>query len=190
MWHLGFRHVLVASRCSLGDVALPHHSCCGGYGQRMWVVANGDGDDDVMVAMRRRWWGGGGGWASSMVVVEEEGIDGLIPFLSFRGHSFHVIPRTIPVECEFCSTFHWNTFINLAGNCAKIDSYGIPGIDRILPDSGRNQWRTVKTSSSKPMYHCLTRQMGWLMKEQQQTAVRRKMRTRLAILLLSPPFDA
>jgi len=35
----------------------------------------------------------------------------------------------------------------LAGNCAKIDSYGIPGIDRIPPDSGRNQWRTVKTSS-------------------------------------------
>jgi len=54
-WHLGFHHVLVASRHSLGDVALPHHSRCGGYGQPMWVVANGDGDDDVMVAMRRRW---------------------------------------------------------------------------------------------------------------------------------------
>jgi len=98
------------------------------------------------------------------VVVEEEGIDGLttpkssvgkcrrsiwassIPFLSFRGHSFRVIPGTIPAECEFCSTFCWNSFINLAGNCAKIDSYGIPGIDQILPDSGRNQWRTVKTS--------------------------------------------
>jgi len=34
----------------------------------------------------------------------------------------------------------------LAGNCAKIDSYGIPGIDWILPDSSRNQWRMVKTS--------------------------------------------
>jgi len=84
-----------------------------------------------------------------VVVVEEEGIDGLttpkssvgkcrhsiwassIPFLSFRGHSFPVIPGTIPAECEFHSTFRWNSFINLAGNCAKIDSYGILGIDRI-----------------------------------------------------------
>ena len=86
------------------------------------------------------------------MVVEEEGIDGLpmldlsIPFLSFWGHSFHVIPRTIPAECEFRSTFRRNSFINLAGNCAKIDSYGILGIDQILPDSGRNQWTTVKTS--------------------------------------------
>jgi len=98
-----------------------------------------------------------------VVVVEEEGIDGLtmpkssvsicrrsiwassIPFLSFWGHSFHVITGTILAECEFHSTFHQNSFINLAGNCAKIDSYGIPGIDWILPDSGRNQWRTVKT---------------------------------------------
>jgi len=73
----------------------------------------------------------------------------------------------------FHSTFHQNSFINLAGNCAKIDSYGIPGIDRILPDSGRNQWRTVKTSNllthsiiraglsfsfiyqlQSPLYHC------------------------------------
>ena len=98
-----------------------------------------------------------------VVVVEEEGIDGLtmpkssvgkcrcliwalsILFLSFQGHSFRVIPGTIPAECEFCSTFRWNSFINLAGNYAKIDSYGIPGIDWILPDSSRNQWRTVKT---------------------------------------------
>jgi len=85
-------------------------------------------------------------------VVEEEGIDGLmtpkssIPFLSFRGHSFPVIPGTILAECEFRSTFCRNSFINLAGNCAKIDSYGILGIDQIPPDSGRNQWRTVKTS--------------------------------------------
>jgi len=69
-----------------------------------------------------------------------------ILFLSFRGHSFCVIPGTIPAECEFCSTFRQNSFINLAGNCAKIDSYGILGIDRIPPDSGRNQWKTVKTS--------------------------------------------
>jgi len=155
-WHLGFHCVLMAGCRSLGDMALPRHSRCGGYGRRMWVVANGDGDDDVMVVMRRQWWGGGGGWASLMVVVvvvEEEGIDGLptldlsILFLSFWGHSFHVIPGTIPAECEFCSTFHQNSFINLAGNCAKIDSYGIPGIDWIPPDSSRNQWRTVKTSS-------------------------------------------
>jgi len=94
-----------------------------------------------------------------VVVVEEEGIDGLtmpkssvgiwIPFLSFQGHSFHVIPGTIPAECEFHFTFRQNSFINLAGNCAKIDSYGIPGIDWIPPDSGRNQWRTVKTSQCR-----------------------------------------
>ena len=76
-----------------------------------------------------------------VVVVEEEIIDGFkcqhsiwassIPFLSFGGHSFHVIPGTILVECEFCSTFRRNSFINLAGNCAKIDSYGILGIDWI-----------------------------------------------------------
>ena len=36
--------------------------------------------------------------------------------------------------------------INLAGPSAKFDSSGIPGIARIPPDSGRNQWRTVKTS--------------------------------------------
>jgi hypothetical protein len=34
----------------------------------------------------------------------------------------------------------------LAGPSAKFDSSGIPGIARIPPDSGRNQWRTVKTS--------------------------------------------
>jgi len=51
-WHLGFRRVLVAGRRSLGDMALPRHSRCGGYGRQMWVVANGDGDDDVTMAMR------------------------------------------------------------------------------------------------------------------------------------------
>jgi len=76
-----------------------------------------------------------------VVVVEEEFVvvddaqierrPSLIPFLSFRGYSFCVIPGTIPAECEFRSTFHRNSFINLAGNCAKIDSYGILGIDRI-----------------------------------------------------------
>jgi hypothetical protein len=57
-----------------------------------------------------------------------------------------VIPGTIPAEFEFRSKFRWNGVINLAGPCAKFDSYGIPGIARIPPDSGRNQWRTVKTS--------------------------------------------
>ena len=36
--------------------------------------------------------------------------------------------------------------INLAGPSAKFDSSGIPGIARIPPDSGRSQWRTIKTS--------------------------------------------
>jgi len=45
------------------------------------------------------------------------------------GHSIHVIPGTIPVEFEFHATFHQNRFINLAGNSAKFDSSGIPGID-------------------------------------------------------------
>jgi len=52
-WHLGFHHVVMAGHRSLGDVALPCHSRCGGCRQQMWmVVANGDSDDDVMVAMR------------------------------------------------------------------------------------------------------------------------------------------
>ena len=103
-----------------------------------------------------------GGWwwplvtvAWTMVVVVEEEVVVVddaqierrhlsIPFLSFWGYSFRVIPGTI--LAEFHSTFRRNSFINLAGNCAKIDSYGIPGIDRIPPDSSKNQWRTVKTS--------------------------------------------
>ena len=35
----------------------------------------------------------------------------------------------------------------LAGSTAKIPFHGIPGIDRILLDSGRNMWRTVKNSA-------------------------------------------
>jgi len=58
-----------------------------------------------------------------------------------------VIHGTILAEFEFCSKFCWNHLIILAGPSAKIDSSGIPGIARILADSGRNQWRTVKTSN-------------------------------------------
>jgi hypothetical protein len=54
-----------------------------------------------------------------------------------------VIPGTIPAEFECHSKFRRNFFINLAGPSAKIDSSGIA---RIPPDSGRNQWGTVKTS--------------------------------------------
>jgi len=61
-------------------------------------------------------------------------------------HSVRVIPGTIPAEFEFYSRFRRNHCMNLAGPSAKFDSYGIPGIDRIPPDSSRNQWRTVKTS--------------------------------------------
>ena len=60
-------------------------------------------------------------------------------------HSFQVIPGTIPAEFEFCSKFCRNHLINLAGPSAKFDSSRIPGIARILPDSGWNQWRTIKT---------------------------------------------
>ena len=67
-------------------------------------------------------------------------------------HSFWVIPGTILVEFEFCSKFCWNQLINLAGPSAKFDSSGIPGIAQILPDSGRNQWRTIKTSISVPRH--------------------------------------
>ena len=61
-----------------------------------------------------------------------------------------MIPGTIPVEFEFCSKFRRNHLFNLAGPSAKFDSSGIPGIARILPDSGRNQWRTIKTSLLQP----------------------------------------
>jgi hypothetical protein len=69
-----------------------------------------------------------------------------IPRIPFRHNSVRVIPGTIPAEFEFRSKFRRNCFINLAGPSAKFDSTGIPGIARIPPDSGRNQWRTVKTS--------------------------------------------
>jgi hypothetical protein len=62
-----------------------------------------------------------------------------------------MIPGTIPAEFEFRSKFRRNCVINLAGPCAKIDSSGIPGIARIPPDSGRNQWGTVKTSGEGGM---------------------------------------
>jgi len=68
-------------------------------------------------------------------------------------HSVRVIPGTILVEFEFYSRFRWNHCMNLAGPSAKFDSYGIPGIDRILLDSGRNQWRTVKTSLFEPEFY-------------------------------------
>jgi hypothetical protein len=57
-----------------------------------------------------------------------------------------LIPGTILAEFEFHSKFCRNCFINLAGPSAKFDSTGIPGIAWIPPDSGWNQWRTVKTS--------------------------------------------
>jgi hypothetical protein len=52
----------------------------------------------------------------------------------------------IPPEFEFRSKIPPEFFINLAGASAKFDSSGIPGIARIPPESGRNQWRTIKTS--------------------------------------------
>ena len=54
------------------------------------------------------------------------------------------------MEFEFHSKFCWNHLINLAGPSAKFDSSGIPGIAWIPPDSGWNQWRTIKTSKHNP----------------------------------------
>jgi hypothetical protein len=68
-----------------------------------------------------------------------------IPRIPFWHNSVRVIPGTIPAEFECHSKFRRNFFINLAGPSAKIDSSGILGIARIPPDSGRNQWGTVKT---------------------------------------------
>ena len=70
--------------------------------------------------------------------------------LSHSGeHSTWVIPGTILAEFEFCLKFCQNHLVNLAGPSAKFDSSGIPGIVQILLDSGRNQWRTVKTSGNE-----------------------------------------
>ena len=63
-----------------------------------------------------------------------------------RCHSFWAIPGTISAAYKFHCRFHQNGFINVAGPCAKFDSTGIPGIAQISLDSGRNQWRTIKTS--------------------------------------------
>jgi hypothetical protein len=71
-----------------------------------------------------------------------------IPRIPFRCNSVEG-NSCIPAEFEFHSKFRRNFFINFAGPSAKIDSSGIPGIariPRIPPDSGRNQWGTVKTS--------------------------------------------
>ena len=42
--------------------------------------------------------------------------------------------------------FHGTEIIILAATTAKIPFRGIPGINRIPPDSGRNMWGTVKNS--------------------------------------------
>jgi hypothetical protein len=55
-----------------------------------------------------------------------------IPQIPFQCNSVWVIPETIPAEFEFCSKFHWNFYINLAGPSSKIDSSGILGIAWIL----------------------------------------------------------
>jgi len=78
------------------------------------------------------------------------GVNNSVPVVP-GGHSFCVIPGTIPAELEFCSTFCQNGIINLADPCAKFDSSRIPGIAQILPDSSRNQWRTIKTSCGHPL---------------------------------------
>jgi hypothetical protein len=154
----------VAGARLLGDVALPCRSCCAGCGQWMWTKAGVvDGDDGVP-----------GGWASStvvVVVVEEEtvcllmmpkssvgvcrrsiwtSLDTLhIPRIPFRRNSVKG-NSCIPAEFEFRSKIPPEFFITLAGPSAKSDSSGIPGIARIPLDSGRNQWRTIKTSSHLP----------------------------------------
>jgi hypothetical protein len=54
-----------------------------------------------------------------------------------------VIPWPFRNPPEFCGT----EITILAGSTAKIPFRGIPGINRIPADSGRNTWRTVKNSS-------------------------------------------
>ena len=56
--------------------------------------------------------------------------------------SVPVIPWPFRNPPEFRGT----EIIILAGTTAKIPFRGIPGIDRIPPDSGRNTWGTVKNS--------------------------------------------
>ena len=81
-------------------------------------------------------------WLGIVSVVVEEPDSVLV---HSRYHFFWVIPGTILVRCEIHWKFRLNYWINLAGPSAKFDSCGIPGIAQILPDSGWNQWRTVKT---------------------------------------------
>jgi hypothetical protein len=68
-----------------------------------------------------------------------------IPQIPFRCNSVEG-NSCIPPEFEFRSKIPPEFFINLAGASAKFDSSGIPGIARIPLESGRNQWRTIKTS--------------------------------------------
>jgi hypothetical protein len=71
-----------------------------------------------------------------------------IPRIPFRCNSVEG-NSCIPPEFEFRSKIPPEFFINLAGASAKFDSSGIPGIARIPPESGRNQWRTIKTSVAR-----------------------------------------
>jgi hypothetical protein len=67
--------------------------------------------------------------------------EGTIDTLRIVGHSMDSMDSVrwnsvegnscILAEFEFCSKFHWNCFVNLAGPSAKIDSSRIPGIAQI-----------------------------------------------------------
>ena len=137
------------------DIVLLCHSCC------FWVCQACCGW--CLAIMCCGWW-----WPLVMVVSKVGGHcgqwwwlkkSGVVCWWQFhkdsipphsRKHSFQVIPGTTLAEFEFCSKFCWNHLINLAGPSAKFDTSVIPGIAWIPPDSGRNQWRTVKTSPHPP----------------------------------------
>ena len=64
-----------------------------------------------------------------------------IPGAFLPGHSWILVEICIPFKILP------ESLINLAGPSAKFDSSGILGIAQIPPDSGRNQWRTINTST-------------------------------------------
>jgi hypothetical protein len=102
-----------------------------------------------------------------VVVVEEDIVCLLMTSKSSVGKRRHSIWTSlgtlhIPRILFWCNSVEGNScilpefFINLAGASAKFDSSGIPGIAQILPESGRNQWRTIKTSQLFPASNCST----------------------------------
>ena len=84
---------------SVGDMALPQHSCCGHWARGQMEVKSGDGDDEAMVVLNRgwrwvwlswmvaRWWW----WEKSVVDVDDTKLSVSICRCSKFGILFEIV---------------------------------------------------------------------------------------------------